>query len=292
MNTNLNHYRAFIAVYETKSARIAAEILNTTQPAISLSIKELSRQTGINLFTPNFKGVEPTSEAIALYPIIKNCLDSIREGEESVRNFTEESKAVIRFGLSSSLASIFTPYLKDFCNRYPKVKLELYDKESLELLEMQKIDFIINTSHPLVQRGLEIKPLFKQNQIFVASKEFHKQHNIGKEISIKKFLELPLIGYRSKLNGIQHEGFLEGILPFIETTSVQTAHTLTKNGMGASCFHDKLFHAMKDKDLEQIHVKGVSLPEVKIVCAYHNKANLTKAAQTFIDGLAKFCEKL
>lgn len=65
---DLNMVRTFVLVYETRSARMAAEQLHVTQPAVSYNLGKLRRHFGDPLFVKNGGRMGPTTVADDLYP--------------------------------------------------------------------------------------------------------------------------------------------------------------------------------------------------------------------------------
>ena len=67
MDVNLNLYKYFLAVMETRSVSLAAEKLGVSQPTVSYSIHALQRDLGHRLFTLEKNGLRPTPQAVKLY---------------------------------------------------------------------------------------------------------------------------------------------------------------------------------------------------------------------------------
>lgn len=86
-NLDLNLYKVFYTVAQTKSISKAAEILYVSQPDISYRIKTLEKSLGGELFYRTSKGVQLTPEAEKLYEAVKDCFQSLSVGEKI---FTEE----------------------------------------------------------------------------------------------------------------------------------------------------------------------------------------------------------
>lgn len=72
---DLNLLRTFVIVYEEKSATLAAQRLNLTQSAISLSLRKLRDAYEDILFTRTGRGLEPTLLSHQIYPLAKDALD-------------------------------------------------------------------------------------------------------------------------------------------------------------------------------------------------------------------------
>ena len=105
-NTNWNHYKTFITVYEVKNMHRASNILGITRSAISHNMKELGNQLGVALFTPHSKGVEPTNDAIDIYPMIKSAVESITRAESHASASGSESRSTVKKAVSAASVEI------------------------------------------------------------------------------------------------------------------------------------------------------------------------------------------
>jgi DNA-binding transcriptional LysR family regulator len=278
----------FVAVYETMNYNRASEILGISRQAVSQNLRELGNQLGgLKLFIhdPVNRCVTPTSEATAMYPDIKEAVEKMIEVEEGLQAFTSESKAVIRMGIPSSIASVlFADFFKEFRQKYPHVRFEFYSKDSIELLQQKKLDFIVHMKPVFSLNNFKVVELYEEEYAFIGS-------GIDKNISKEQLLKLPIIGHKESLNEFKNLNGLD-FIPFLETPTAETIYGFTKNGMGIGYFFGKLFEKMNDDaKLVKVNVNGVILPKVSLVCCY-NKSHLTKAAKTFIEGLKNFCSTL
>ena len=75
-NVNLNLYRIFCKVAESKSYSEAAEKLNLTVSNVSTQISNLESQLDLKLFNRETKGVTLTEEGQELYEIVNKSISS------------------------------------------------------------------------------------------------------------------------------------------------------------------------------------------------------------------------
>ena len=79
-NININLYRTFLTVAESKSFAEAAEKLNTTDKAISNDINSLEKQLGVQLFYRKHRGsnngLKITEIGKEIYPQVKKAMSS------------------------------------------------------------------------------------------------------------------------------------------------------------------------------------------------------------------------
>ena len=265
-NTNLNLYRSFLKVYETKNLNRAASVLGVSREAVRQNVKELGNQLNRPLFTSHRKGVEPTAEADKLYPVIKNAFDAIANAEKDFERI--DNTGTIKIALSNM--AVFR-YIKDFLTDF---QIELVKKGD------PQAHFVIDAESALKDYDKTIH-LFTLNSVFACTDDFLKKYNLKETISKSDLLDLPII-----LRGETWKEFSKQFKtkPTVtKTVSSDMTHSLVKASVGIGLLPEK-----STFDLVEINVRDIIMPSAKIVCAYNG--NLSNTARAFIDGLIAFCK--
>lgn len=178
---NINLYRTFVIVAESKTFAEAAEKMDTTDKAISNDINSLEKQLGIQLFYRKHKGsnngLKITEQGEEIYPkakkIISDCdfIPSIIESGNSLEN------GKLTIGCPSHITEFFLmEKLIELVHNYPNIEVKL-DTESdsrkmIEELKNNEIDFVILDTIPdEYKKELEIDELEKIENIFVANRK-------------------------------------------------------------------------------------------------------------------------
>jgi DNA-binding transcriptional LysR family regulator len=78
-NFDLNLLRIFDSLWRHRHLGRASEELGVSQPALSHSLKRLREQIGDALFIKSRNGVQPSSRAVDLAPIVQSILASVRQ---------------------------------------------------------------------------------------------------------------------------------------------------------------------------------------------------------------------
>lgn len=286
-----NLYKQFIAVFEHKNMTKAAEKFFCTAAAIGQRIKELEILLGVELFTRHSRGVEPTSDAIELYPIIKSAVDQMFLVEQNIQTFTSESKATIKMAISSTVAIYFlSDYMKEFCKDYPNVQFKFIKKqEGLEQLIQRKIDFMIDFDYFFQQDNFKTHELLKMQNVAFCSNKLLSEKKITTTLTKDEFLQQRFIGSGHFLNNIANKTGLP-IHPIMDIDRTDIIIAMIANGLGVGIHFDKVVDKLVDSNITRINVVDLEFPPVTYVCAYIGQ--LTKAARIFVDGLIKFCKKL
>ncbi|WP_017998865.1 LysR family transcriptional regulator [Paracoccus sp. N5] len=96
--TDLRTLRSFVTVAREGNISRAAEVLHLTQPAISLQLKRLSRDTGLVLFRRTSKGVELTRDGAALLVKAEQVLAAMADFGQTARRMTGAVRGTLRVG--------------------------------------------------------------------------------------------------------------------------------------------------------------------------------------------------
>ncbi|WP_136680027.1 LysR family transcriptional regulator [Neptunomonas sp. XY-337] len=143
--------RHFIWVAELKGFHAAAEKAHRTQPAISLSIRDLENKLGEALFEKrNAKTTkaELTPFGQLFLPKAKELIDHHDRVSEDMALLADNKTGHLRLASVPSIASQVLPeLLQQFITKSPELHISFYDDNSdavLKMVENQKVDFGIS----------------------------------------------------------------------------------------------------------------------------------------------------
>jgi len=291
-NTNWNFYKYFIVVYEAHSLNRAAEIIGVSPSAVMQNIRTLSNQIGATLFIASKKGVEPTEKAVELYSQIKNAVDIITQAENKVEVFDGQSSGSIKVAAQSWIASTYiSKYLKEFCAKYPKIKVTIVQSEDVDLLIQGKLDLMVEADCLFKGRDVKTVDILGMDITghFFASKDFVKKHGLSKTLSKDELFRYPLIERNEAWEEYKKMIGSDFVPREINVSSIEQTISMVKNGVGIGCFGDYLLNdLLKDPDFVRLEVTDLTLPTVRYVCAYSK--TITRPARVFLDGLVAFCK--
>lgn len=180
---------AFQKVYETRSITRAAKELYVTQPSVSIQIKKLEEELGVQLFHRNGnKGLVPTENANRFYRdsqiVLNNWENSINHLVKKHRS--NRIKCVI--GASSTTANHVIPPLMNSLERYfDRFDFELVTGDSEKILEeiiKHEIDFGI-VEKPIVTHEIE-QVSFASDELVLAGDLDSSEWIIGKPGSTQR----------------------------------------------------------------------------------------------------------
>jgi len=196
MNINFELYRIFYTVAKRKSITMAAKELNISQPAISKSIKNLENQLNGQLFIRTKKGVTLTEEGKEFYNYISHAIEYINNAEAKFTELINLESGKIRIGVNTTLTKVFLlPYLKEFHQKYPNIKIEIIPGLSSDILSKLRLGLldtvILNLSKDSYGKDLKIIKCKEIHDCFTVNDKYKEL--INKKLSINDLKKYPLI---------------------------------------------------------------------------------------------------
>ena len=271
-----------------KNITRAAERLRVSQPNITVAIKKLEAELGIQLFDRSQKQLSLTPEGAVFLNRIELALRNIQDAVLEVNDYKQLQKGTIKIGIPSMIgAYLFPKIFSSFQRRYPHLDIYLYEEGSTairEHLERDELDFgivIISDASPNLQ-------LLKMstNQIVACVPEHHE---LVKQdfIHIKDMADTDLIMLKEGSflrNLILQKLKSANVTPNIvlESNQIETIKGLVSSDVGLAFLLDFII-----KDAPGI--KGLPLSEpifVDVGLAWKKDRYISKASQSFID----FCK--
>lgn len=299
MNVNLEYYRVFYQAAVTGSITLAAEHLCISQPAVSQAVRHLEGELGTKLFLRTPKGVRLTREGEMLYVYVKRGIESIRDGEEMLKQLKCLDTGVIRIGASDmTLQFYLLPYLEQFHEQYPKIKVMVSNgptPETIDALENGGIDFGI-VSMPFDERnGLCSIPVKEIENIFIAGNRFRGELE-GRELEYGELQHYPCIFLEKKTSTrrfmdscLEREGIC--VEPEFELATSDMIVQFVKRNLGIGCLMSEFAgEALRQGDVFALRFRKKM--EKRSFCLITSSKNpLSPAAQKLLKALREGTEK-
>jgi DNA-binding transcriptional LysR family regulator len=132
---NFKKLEAFISVLEKRSFSEAASALKSSQPAISIKIKSLEEELGIELLDRGRSGVHPTRAGILVYQTAKEIMGRWGQLEDDLLGFQDTLTGTLTIGASTIPGTYLIPgWIKKFRTLYPKVDVKIEINDSRKIL--------------------------------------------------------------------------------------------------------------------------------------------------------------
>src|SRR4030042_7194475 len=107
LDLNLNQLKAFYYAATCGSISRAAEKLYISQPAVSMQIKALEEQHGVQLFIRKKKRLELTKPGKDLYELVERIFSLVGEAERLLAHYSGPDPDVLRIGSTKTRARYF-----------------------------------------------------------------------------------------------------------------------------------------------------------------------------------------
>jgi DNA-binding transcriptional LysR family regulator len=260
---SLNQLRAFYYAANCGSITVAAEKLFITQPAVSMQIKALETQYGVQLFVRGRKKLELTDAGRGLYEVAKKIFGLVGEAEQLLAHAEGASGHVLKIGSTKTLVRYtLARHISAFQQSFPKVQIQIDEGSSQEMVESvlaNRIDLAIVGRVPY-DRRLEVIPFAKDELVLLVA----LGHRLCRKgiVSVEE-LEGENIILREKGSGTRR--LVEKILSpttlvasaFIETANVDFIKELVRIGNGITM----LARMGVDQDLNDGGLRIIPLKE-------------------------------
>lgn len=273
------HFTIFVEVCRFLNFSQAAEALNTTQPAVSLAVKELESHYGVALFERMNRRVYLTPAGEALLATAQDVLRGFQEAEETLgqgRPLALRVGANVSFG-EAGLAQV----LGRFRQEHPQVRLRALvansDKIQSLLVENQLDVGIVDGLG--VSERLRAQPLYQEDLVLAAAPgRFPAPATVEELAALPLLLREPGSGLRSSVDRVFSQ---QGLAPqpLLESTSTAALAQAAKAGLGVAILPEAL--AQRESGLQV-----GTVPEVRFfrqfACALHLQKAPSPALEAFL----------
>ena len=286
---NLEYYKVFYHVARAGSLTVAAGELNISQPAVSQSVKQLEAALSVKLFTRASKGVRLTAEGELLYGYVAKGCEQIALGEQKLEQMLNLELGEIHIGASDmTLQFYLLPYLEQFHEKYPKIKVVVSNAptpETLGSLQEGKIDFGV-VSTPFENRnGLETTIVREIEDVFVAGRKFIQYKN--RMLDLQELEKMPIIclegltSARSYMDAfLRHNNVMLG--PEFELATSDMIVQFALRNLGVGCVvRDFAREYLEDGRLFELRFNRI-IPKRHICVATNPRNPLSAAARNML----------
>ena len=199
MDLNFEYYKVFYYVSKYGSLTRAANVLMTSQPAVTRTIHNLESELGCRLFIRSKKGVELTPEGRVFYEYISAACAQIFKGENELASMVGlENGTICISATETALHCCLFQAVEQFTKEYPEVRFKLLNNStaaSIQALKTGKADLAVVSSDPAAAPPLRVKTLRGYQEILIGGQKF--QHLKGEKLSLRELADCPWISHTS-----------------------------------------------------------------------------------------------
>jgi len=186
--------KVFYTVAQTLNFNRAAEQLSISQPAVTKHIKELEQLYHTTLFDRTKKHIVLTKSGEVLLQHAHLIFEQYQKLEFELNLLQNKTEGILHIGASTTIAQYVIPaYLAHFHQRFPNIKIELTNGNSLvieQLLEEKKIELGL-VEGPVHNTDLKYIPFLNDEIVLVT----RSKNNAMKKrtIDAQELSKLPLL---------------------------------------------------------------------------------------------------
>lgn len=179
---------AFETTARLLSVTRAAAELNTSQPTVSIQLRELAESVGLPLFEQQGRGLVLTEAGRELQASVREIFDSWGRFESRIAELQGLKRGTLRLAAVTTAEYLLPQLLGPFCDAHPGIELELAVENRrtiLQRLEQDRDDLTVIMVPPEDTR-LRVLP-FRDNPLVVIAAAGHRL--AGKKCSLKQLEE-------------------------------------------------------------------------------------------------------
>ncbi len=180
---NLQQLEYIIALEQERHFVKAAEKCFVTQATLSMMVKKLEEELGVQLFDRSQQPVRPTREGAEIIELSKKVVSQARFIKDYARELKEEVSGELRLAIIPTIAPYLLPlFLKPFHEQFPHLKLHIREMISDDIiLALKRGDADVGIlATPLNEREIREYPLFYE--------EFFPYASESEQLPKKKYL--------------------------------------------------------------------------------------------------------
>ncbi|WP_035425385.1 LysR family transcriptional regulator [Atopobium fossor] len=241
----------FVALAEEQSFTKAAKRLHITQQTLSAHIASLEKELRVKLVNRRVP-LSLTASGQEFLSFARRFRNEERDLRHVFDEIAGDKRGLLGVGIASTRGHMIMPdAITRYRNKYPNIRVRIYEGENTELLELLKegrIDMAVSTISS-VQPQLVVRDLYEENIVLVVSNQLlhslygddmqSKVAEVERTGSLKALKDLPylLLGEKDvpgKIARLEFEraGFRPNVAVY--STNSETLFALAQHGVGAA----------------------------------------------------------
>ncbi|MCL1127438.1 LysR family transcriptional regulator [Shewanella surugensis] len=227
---NWDDFRYILAIYRKGTLSGAAETLGVNQTTVTRRLKSLQRELGVQLFDKLHQGVFPTQAGEDMVTIAEEMEQKVFQVDDNIAGKDRDLRGPLRVTFPEIIGGHWQWAFHEFCQRYPKIELELSLSNQQKNLTQREADVAIRIG-VLPPEHLIGRKLVKVKYALYGSNQLIKK--LGSTLS---YDEYPWLAYERKMGAKVTEKWMfkharkAKIICYVNT--LQLLHEGIRSGMG------------------------------------------------------------
>lgn len=171
--------KCFIAVADLKSFSLASKILNLTQPAVSIQIKNLEQEYRTTFFQRERNNLKLTSAGKIYYEFAKKVIDQERNYRDQIYQLKGDVSGELLLGASGIPGEYILPrILPGFLKQHPQVSVKMILSDTAEITQkvLQKNIDIGFVGYKIKYKDLHYKFFTRDELVVILPKSFRMKN--------------------------------------------------------------------------------------------------------------------
>ncbi|ABV38716.1 transcriptional regulator, LysR family [Shewanella sediminis HAW-EB3] len=145
----INDLRLFVRVADCGSITAAATELELSPATASAALKRLEKQLGTSLFIRSTRSLRLTDTGERYLIHCRRALSDLALGQQAVNDVREKISGVVSLAVPSDVGRhVLLPWLDEFMDQYPELKLRLHIGDTLSDFYHDKVDVALRLGTP------------------------------------------------------------------------------------------------------------------------------------------------
>lgn len=284
------HFTIFTEVCRQMSFSKAAEALNTTQPTVSLAVKELEEHYGVRLFERMNRRIYMTEAGRALLSTAQEVLRGFQQAEDQLR----KAPYRLRVGANVTFGATRLPrVLAQFRRKCPQVELSALvgNSDGIERLLLENRLDVGLVDNVTFSQHLRVQPLFQEDMALLCAPAFpHRPQSLEELAALPLLLRERGSGTRRSVDRVFEEHSLSP-QPFLESVSSTALIEAARAGLGVLILSPSLAR----RELETGALLPLAIPGARFFrqyfCALHKQKALSPPLEELLALLRKNCQE-
>lgn len=259
--------KVFLSVYRKRSFSAAARELHLTQPSVSIHIRKLEEELGVQLFDRVGRKTIPTREGTLLFSRAEDVVSRLQDIKENLSTVEQEIRGIIGIGATGVPGSYAIPPLAaEFTRRHPGVFFQVTIGGTREIAkQIASGELLLGIIDDFKDaHTLDCLHSFRDELVLVAAPGVVRK----KEISPVKLFTLPLLmreeGSDSRTSmerqHLLHKISLKALNVKAILGSIDSLREAVKAGLGATILSRFVVRDdLRSGLLEEIKIKGIKM---------------------------------
>lgn len=285
----LGSIQVFISVVDSGSFSESARRLGLSQPSVSRQVSTLEENLGVRLLQRTTRRLSLTEAGHIYYEKARKIQRDVIEAGQSISGFKETPSGVLKISAPYTWTDAkITPYLGEFLQRYPEIKLDIECNDSFQDMIEDQLDLVIRVG-VLKDSSFIAVPLGKVRMVICATPAYLEQYgtpNTPTDLQNHNFI---VFEEYNQLTFSDSTGSRQIIISgSIHTNTVTVMLSAALQDVGLTVLpdvliNDKLHLGELVDIMPMMDVSIKNLPIDQVFALYSNRKHLPAKVRVFLD---------